>query len=74
MNRHKRILVSSCVRRNIVVYDATMARAECRVGDGTSLTYFHQKHPLFQPLQRPRGKSDVLHDTTTIAVTITTSS
>ncbi|KYN38742.1 hypothetical protein ALC56_06741 [Trachymyrmex septentrionalis] len=37
MSRHKRILVSSCVRRNIVVYDATMERAECRVGDGTSL-------------------------------------
>ncbi|KYQ49353.1 hypothetical protein ALC60_11458 [Trachymyrmex zeteki] len=37
MSRRKRILVSSCVRRNIVVYDATMARAERRVGDGASL-------------------------------------
>ncbi|KYM97438.1 hypothetical protein ALC62_11730 [Cyphomyrmex costatus] len=78
MSRPKRILVSSCVRRNIVVYDATMARTECRVGDGANLCvqrlpvmYFYQKHPLFQSLQRPREKSDVHHDTiTTIIATV----
>jgi len=28
MSRHKRILVSCCVHRNIIVYDATIVRAE----------------------------------------------